>query len=109
VAKKNIHDEEDEFDDPGDAPDQDEELAAAGYFVENEDGMEEGKKKVEIEGEEPYFLEHSERENRDEGILLDDYSDHLEKDENEEGGGYAEKNSEATKGRKVKEEGTGRF
>ena len=62
MGRKNIYDEDDEFEDDGTDPEQDDELAEEGYFVEDEDGMEEGKKSLDSEGEEAYFLDHSERE-----------------------------------------------
>jgi hypothetical protein len=95
VARKNIHDEDDEFDDPVDVMEEDDELAAAGYFVENEDGMEEGKKKLEFEDEEAYFLDHSDGGRVPGEALFDEYADHLDSDidEDEEGGHDAPKNN----------------
>ena len=89
MGRKNIHDEDEEFEEDGEDLDQEDELAKEGYFVENEDGMEEGKKGLDLEGEEAYFLDHSDGEGGAQAELLDDYSDHLE-DEDEEDGEDAE-------------------
>ena len=85
MARRNIHDDEDEFDDDVEAVDEDEELAREGYFVEDEDGMKDSKKSLDFEEEEVYFLDHSEQGVRG-GRLFDDYSD-------EEGSADAEEDS----------------
>ncbi len=78
-----IEDEENTFDDDEIEADEDDELADAGYFVEDEDGYEETKKILDNDDDEDYGVEPSRDGRGTAGGLLDEYPEESDEDEEE--------------------------